>query len=139
MNASRGTHSENATDWVAEALASYGDWAPNDDTQYAAPSYERPIIFGSVPSYLMSVYSQLLVDNLYENASFGWDFVPFGSEGLLTEFVVDMYEQRLPFIANIYSPHTDFALRLSLSSFERRKGGGDVQHRGCVHRRGDEV
>eukprot|EP01084_Bolivina_argentea_P006903 13038_1 len=82
--------------------------------EYGVPTYSKPIIFGSYENYAISKYSNELVHNLLDNG-INWTFVAFGYESNLTEFVIDLYEKGLPFIANLYSPHFDF----SSMKFER--------------------
>merc|ERR1719361_505506 len=55
-----------------------------------------------------------LIDNLM--GGMDWSFAPLRSESALSELVVDLYQKQLPFIANIYSPHLDFATTLEMDN-----------------------
>ncbi len=44
-----------------------------------------------------------------------------GSEGLLSEFMVSMYKNRLPFVAALYTPHPDFATTINSTTGEIMK------------------
>lgn len=72
---------------------------------YELPTYSKPIMWGSVFDYTMSQYSHNFTKSvdIYNHSLPGldWIFIPLGSEGLLTEFVVDLYENKQPFIANV--------------------------------------
>ena len=74
---------------------------------FSLPNTSLPIIWGSSAHYAMCAFSQRLVDNVL--GGLNWSFVALGSEGELTNLVQDLYAKQLPFIANIYSPHLDFA------------------------------
>ena len=39
-------------------------------------------------------------------------FTPLGTEQALSSLIQGMYKQRLPFVANLYSPHDDFGTTL---------------------------
>eukprot|EP01083_Nonionella_stella_P181288 648872_1 len=78
---------------------------------FGTPNYSKPVVFGSYEGYAISKYSAQLVDNLL--GGIDWTFAAFGSEGNLTAFVIDLYSKGLPFIANLYSPHRDFATTLA--------------------------
>ena len=105
-----------------------------DQYGFGFPNYTKPIIFGSNEAYAISAYSGKLVNTL-EGDGIDWTFAALGSEGELTNFVIDLYEKELPFIANIYSPHLDFATILpnqtEYMAFERialpRNPNNDVQ------------
>eukprot|EP01084_Bolivina_argentea_P039115 72297_1 len=86
----------------------------NTDTNYKfdLPTNTTPIIFGSSRAYAISNYSNKLIKNVL-NGGMDWHFVPMGSEEMLTQFVIEMYRNHLPFIANLYSPHLDFATILN--------------------------
>merc|ERR1719295_336907 len=89
---------------------------------YEIPNASTPIIWGSYAGYAISGHSQRLVENLMDDGM-DWNFAPLKSESALSDLVVDLYEKELPFIANIYSPHLDFATTLENSTgymeFER--------------------
>ena len=71
------------------------------------PSYDRPIVWGSVDSYAMSKYAHGLVKASGMNVS----FVTTGSESSLMELVADLYAQGKPFLANIYTIDDNFGVR----------------------------
>jgi len=123
------------TNWVDEW---WNIWQ-NDLNEYSQygfgfPNGSIPIIFGSYQGYAISEYSGKLVNNVLDDG-LNWTFAALKSEGALTDFVVDLYSKRLPFIANLYSPHLDFAMKLEnmtgYMQFERvalpRNPNNDVQ------------
>ena len=79
---------------------------------YSLPNTTNPIIWGSKAGYGTTKQSQNLVDNLMDG-ELNWSFVALGSESDLTALVQDLYTKQLPFIANLYSPHADFATSIS--------------------------
>eukprot|EP01083_Nonionella_stella_P072585 195759_1 len=78
---------------------------------FGIPDDVNPIIFGSYGAYAISSHSSNLANHALDTG-INWTFVAFGSEGRLSSFVQDLYAKRLPFIANLYSPHPDFATQL---------------------------
>ena len=78
---------------------------------YDIPDAATPIIWGSQPDYAISQHSQRLTNNVLDNG-LNWTFVALGSETALTNLIQDLCAKRLPFIANLYSPHLDFATTL---------------------------
>eukprot|EP01084_Bolivina_argentea_P173420 300369_1 len=80
---------------------------------YALPTYDKPIIWGSKMTYIMSKYTQNITQyfQIYNDSTPGldWIFCPLLSESILSEFMIDMYENKQPFIASLYYPHPDFA------------------------------
>ena len=80
------------------------------DNGYEIPNASKPIIWGSLTGYSISAHSRQLIDNVIDGGS-DWTFVPLGSEGALSDLIQDLYAKRLPFIANLYSPHSDFATK----------------------------
>eukprot|EP01084_Bolivina_argentea_P067132 122334_1 len=83
------------------------------NNSYALPTYDKPIIWGSSMAYIMSKYTQNITEyfHIYNDSTPGldWIFCALLSESVLSEFIIDMYENKQPFIANIYYPHPDFA------------------------------
>eukprot|EP01084_Bolivina_argentea_P064921 118343_1 len=76
------------------------------------PSYDIPTIFGSLFGYEMTKHSKGFIKSIImynDTIGLDWNFIPLGSETLLSEFVIDLYNNKQPFIANLYSPHTDFS------------------------------
>eukprot|EP00494_Astrolonche_serrata_P030799 UN31067 len=68
----------------------------------------KPLIYGSLNSYEMfrkgvNLLDYLELDDIY-------DFVALGSESKLTDKCMEMYDEGLPFVANLYTPHLDFGL-----------------------------
>eukprot|EP01083_Nonionella_stella_P105492 303416_1 len=68
----------------------------------------QPLILGSYEGYSISKQSYAMTKNLL--GGLDWTFAAFGSEPQLHEIIVELYDRGLPFIANIYSPHPDFAI-----------------------------
>ena len=60
----------------------------------------RPTVYGSLDTYAMTIYSKNLSIKYFDGEGLDWNFATFNSETLLSEFVVDMYKQKRPFIAN---------------------------------------
>ena len=81
-------------------------------TVYDLPNTTRPTCFGSSDSYAMSVYSEKQADN----TGIDWNFVTLGGEGILSEYIYEMYTNRLPFVANLYRYDEHFAIILALFS-----------------------
>eukprot|EP01084_Bolivina_argentea_P039398 72802_1 len=79
---------------------------------FPLPNYNTPIIWGSSLTWIMSTYTNELTKRfqLYNDTpGIDWIFCPLFSENRLSEFIVDLYENKQPFIINHYSPHSDFA------------------------------
>jgi len=70
------------------------------------PTYDKPIVWSSVDSYAMAEYENGLLKETGMNVS----FVTTGSEDTMTELVKDLYRQRKPFLANIYTIDNNFAV-----------------------------
>ena len=70
------------------------------------PTYNRPIVWGSVDGYAMSEYAHGLVNASGMNVS----FVTTGGEASLMELVADLYARRMPFLANIYTIDDNFGV-----------------------------
>jgi hypothetical protein len=81
--------------------------------KFDIPTYSKPIVFGSVDGYGLSFDSYRMRNGLFNKS---WDFVTFGSEGVLSEFIQDLYSKRLPFVASLYSPHLDFATLVKMNT-----------------------
>ena len=73
---------------------------------YDQPTYAKPVVWGSEPHYVMSKYVPGLVENLGMNLS----FVTTGTEAANQALVSDLYAQRVPFLANLYTIDTNFAV-----------------------------
>ena len=97
------------TNWISKWWEIWGDKL--DEYPFKIPQNDTPIIFGSLIEYATSKYTNELVGNLLGDG-INWTFAAFGTESVLTEFVIDLYSKHLPFIANLYSPHADFATTL---------------------------
>eukprot|EP01083_Nonionella_stella_P168605 569731_1 len=97
--------SSGTTDYIGTWLTynTYGN-----ATQFDTPNYAIPTIWGSHPTYLMSQYFNDLIQNVPTNDGMNVAFSTVGSERLLTELVTDLYEQRLPFLANMYTVDDNF-------------------------------
>ncbi len=100
----------------------------------------NPIVFSSKDGYTMSRYAYNQTHKAFGGEGLDLDFFTLGSEGALSEYIQDMYSQRLPFLVIIYryfetlpsffffafcfyhfvlySPHTDFATPLNDSTDE---------------------
>ena len=109
--------SQGTTDWVAKYLSDR-----NGSQGFDTPAYDKPIIWGSVDSYLMSAYAFGLKDNVIDG---GLDvlFVSTNSESKLMDIVSDLYSQRAAFLANIYTIDDNFgavdAATGALQQFEK--------------------
>lgn len=103
-----------ATDMeLREALINASFQGPTDyvamysgSDAFDTPTYDRPIVWGSVDGYEQSIYAAQLMENMGMNMS----FVTTGSESSLVELVKDLYAQRKPFLANIYTPDDNFGV-----------------------------
>jgi len=99
-----------ATDYVAMYSESRGvnvsETLAADSTAFPfdRPTYDKPIVWGSVDSYAMSEYAHGLVSGM--NVS----FVTTGSESSMMDLVADLYRQRMPFLANIYTIDDNFGV-----------------------------
>ena len=97
------------TDWIDEFYSFRSDviiidengTINIDDYDYGLPTYDKPTIFGSIDSYAMSQYTYNQSIRMFATGM-DWNFATFNSESKLTEYIVDMYSKRLPFIVNIY-------------------------------------
>jgi len=78
----------------------------SDSDAWDTPTYDKPIVWGSVASYSMSEYADGLSKHLGMNVS----FVTTGSESSLMDLVADLYSQRKPFLANIYTIDDNFGV-----------------------------
>eukprot|EP01084_Bolivina_argentea_P213100 362054_1 len=79
-----------------------------DPVPFDRPTYDKPIVWGSVPSYFMSEYANDLIKNYPLNGGMDVSFVTTGSESSLASLVADLYSQRAPFMANIYTLDINF-------------------------------
>ena len=69
---------------------------------YDEPDADKPTVFGSVDNYVMSIYAFDQTRNMFDYTGMDWYFASFDGEAALTEMLIDMYSQRLPFVANLY-------------------------------------
>jgi len=99
---------------LREALINASAYGPTDyvakysgSDAFDTPTYDRPIVWGSVHGYEQSNYAYGLINNMGMNMS----FVTTGTnEQPLVELVADLYSQRKPFLANIYTPDDSFGV-----------------------------
>ena len=103
----RAVNGSNGTDW----LQRFYDIAtnPSGHNTLGNVTRDKPTVFGSLGSYQISKYSKKVVENIFENNTFGWNFFAMGPETNLSEFMIDLYTRQQPFIAALYGPHTDFS------------------------------
>ena len=101
--------------WTLEHQTVVNDAGGISSWTYDVADNIKPCIWGSAFSYAMSVKSKQIVDNLF-NGSFEWNFCAWNSESKLTSMMTDLYKNNKWFIANLYSPHTDFAKIIDSSS-----------------------
>ena len=97
----------NGTFYKIEEVAELNENETDAAFPFDRPSYDRPIVWGSVDSYAMSKYAHGLVKASGMNVS----FVTTGSESSLMELVADLYAQGKPFLANIYTIDDNFGVR----------------------------
>lgn len=75
----------------------------SSDYPFALPTYDKPTIFGSVDSYAMSSFAHNQSLHMFDqNEGMDWNYATFGSESTLSQFMIEMYKNELPFITNIY-------------------------------------
>ena len=98
---------------LREALINASANGPTDyikkyenSTRFDGTSYDIPIVWGNFDHYAMSEYANDLVNVTGMNMR----FVTTGSESNLMELVKDLYAQRKPFLANIYTVDDNFAV-----------------------------
>jgi len=96
INGSRGLNNQ------IDYIALYNKSNPRFDN----PDYVNPTIWGSLDSYIMSQYAFDLKNTHFMNTS----FVTVGSEPLLRELVSDLYQQKVPFLANMYALDDNFGV-----------------------------
>eukprot|EP01083_Nonionella_stella_P077353 211172_1 len=122
MNASSAANNVDGTDYIGYYNASLGwemtnvtnetlnTWSMNNVFTAPAfdwPTYDDPIVWGSKPSYFMSAYANDLTKT-FPSGGMNVSFVTTGSEASLAALVADLYSQRLPFLANIYTLDVNF-------------------------------
>jgi len=97
INGSAGRSTDYGTDWIKKY---------ENSTKFDRTTYDKPVVWGSFDHYSMSEYAQDLV-----NAT-GMDvrFVTTHNEFNLMQVVKDLYRQRVPFLANIYTVDDNFAI-----------------------------
>ena len=105
---------ESDTNWYEYWWTVWGDKLEEyEDAGYDIPNISRPIIWGSEIQWAISEHSLRLQDNLMDGrGQLNWTFAVLGNESALTDLIQDLYAKRLPFIANLYSPHSDFSTKL---------------------------
>eukprot|EP01084_Bolivina_argentea_P142386 250157_1 len=81
------------------------------------PTHARPTVWGSKPTYFMSEYANDLIQNVIPGGM-DLNFVTTGTEGSLMAIVKDLYDQRLPFLANIYTIDDNFGTVTNLTTGE---------------------
>jgi len=98
---------------LREALINASAYGPtdyvamySDRDSFDSPTYDKPIVWGSVDSYASTGYADGLLKNLGLNVS----FVTTGDEPSLMALVSDLYAQRKPFLANIYTIDDNFGV-----------------------------
>ena len=76
----------------------------NDDIYpYDSPNGSNPTVFGSDDYYGMSNYSFNQSRNVLDGTGIDFNFVTFGNEDFLSDFLIDLYSKQLPFVANLYT------------------------------------
>lgn len=78
----------------------------NTSSAFDMTNESRPIIWGSSPSYWMSLYA----NDLKENTNLNMSFVTTGGEGSLKTLIADLYSQRVAFLSNIYTIDDNFGV-----------------------------
>jgi hypothetical protein len=81
----------------------------NHSNYFDTTSYDRPVVWGSTTTFIMSQYANDLVKNVIDGGM-NVSFVTTGTEPLLTELIKDLYQQRVPFLANIYTIDDNYAV-----------------------------
>eukprot|EP01084_Bolivina_argentea_P213099 362053_1 len=94
-----------------------------DPVPFDRPNYDRPTVWGSSPGYFMSEYANDLIQNVI-SGGLDLNFVTTGGEGSLLSLVTDLYSQRVPFLANIYTIDDNFGVVINdttgeLQEFEK--------------------
>jgi hypothetical protein len=96
------------TDWIAyySAAGRTTHSVSNYTTQFDEPDGSKPIVWASLESYSQTVYANQLANNS------GLDIHVVSTsrqdEFQVKDIAVNLYNQRLPFIANIYVPDVTF-------------------------------
>jgi hypothetical protein len=121
-NASRVETNWTNTDGSWEMRPAWYNHTKSDGTVEELPLFEnglypthdaidvtKPIVWGSSASYFMTKYAYDLIQNAVPG---GLDvqFVITGGEGSLAKLVRDLYTQRVPFLANIYTIDDNFGI-----------------------------
>jgi len=81
----------------------------NTSNSFDTTNEGRPIVWGSSPGYFMSQYANDLKNNAIEGGM-NVSFVTTGGEGSLATLIKDLYSQRVPFLANIYTIDDNFGI-----------------------------
>jgi len=108
-----------STNWIDYWWTQWNDSDALDEYLeygYEIPNASKPIIWGSYHGYAISQQSLRLTEGLLDG-EFDWTFAALGrtsgaGEAALSALIEDLYSKELPFIANLYSPHSDFATTL---------------------------
>jgi ABC-type proline/glycine betaine transport system substrate-binding protein len=94
-------------------FTTYSNWTEGDPDRFTQHKYAsseteqtRPFILGAFPGYQMN---KDLWDRMHMlNLSDTWDFWMVNSEGTLTSLIEEMVDDEMNFIAQLYSPTSDF-------------------------------